>query len=87
MAHTRHTGTRHSPAGFAEWLDDRLLPILGPPPLGPYDVETPPTPDHLLCPLCGTPMAGHTMERDGAHAFIHCPGAHDTGVAETGRAA
>jgi hypothetical protein len=72
MAHDRgHTG--HSPADAARWLDDKLFPIFGPPPLGPYDAESPRTPEHNLCPLCGHPMPEHTIEHEGAHSFLNCP--------------
>ena len=82
-----HTGSHQVAAHAAEWLDGKLFPILGPPPLGPYDAETPRTPEHNLCPLCGKPMPQHTVEREGGHAFIHCPGPGMTEMAESGRVA
>jgi hypothetical protein len=66
----------------AQWLDDKLIPLLGPPPLGPYDAEPP----HVsTCPLCGAPMMQHRSERDGEHTYLHCPGDTVTIVVETGR--
>jgi hypothetical protein len=69
--HTAHSS--HSPANAARWLDDKLFPIFGPPPLGPYGAETPRTAEHNLCPLCGRPMPEHMMEHEGAQSFLICP--------------
>lgn len=63
-------GTRAERA--AEWLDAKLLPVLGPPPLGPYDQEAPRT-DAATCPLCTRRIDEHTIERDHGHAFLVCP--------------
>ncbi|MGN6425337.1 hypothetical protein [uncultured Leifsonia sp.] len=56
----------------AEWLDAKLLPVLGPPPLGPYGPETART-EAATCPLCGARIDLHVMERDHGHAFLICP--------------
>jgi len=75
---TVHT---HGLTHAAEWLDDKLIPLLGPPPLGPYGAESP---HATTCPLCGQPLAGHRTEKEEGHVYLHCP----TGtVTETGRAA
>jgi hypothetical protein len=63
-------GTRAERA--AEWLDAKLLPVLGPPPLGPYGQEAPRT-DAATCPLCTRRIDEHAMERDHGHAFLVCP--------------
>jgi hypothetical protein len=75
---TVHT---HGLAHAAEWLDGKLIPVLGPPPLGPYDAESP---HATTCPLCGQSLAGHRTEKEEGHVFMHCP---DGTVTETGRAA
>jgi hypothetical protein len=86
----RHNDQPTAPKGrrfwrASDWLDGKLLPVLGPPPLGPY--SDPPTNDPLdaTCPLCGSPMREHQIERDGHHSYLHCPG-NDRQVQETGRA-
>lgn len=56
----------------AEWLDARLLPILGPPPIGPYDPESPRTAAVSVCPLCGHRIDEHGREQDHGHAFLLC---------------
>lgn len=62
-----------------QWLDDKLVPALGPPPLGPYDVESP---HSTLCPLCGEALITHRVERQDRHTYLHCA---DGTVTETGR--
>ncbi|KRC49684.1 hypothetical protein ASE16_13335 [Leifsonia sp. Root227] len=57
----------------AEWLDARLLPILGPPPIGPYDPESPRTAEASVCPLCGRRIDEHGREQDHGHTFLLCP--------------
>ncbi|MDQ0894153.1 ribosomal protein S27AE [Agromyces ramosus] len=66
------TGAQRGYAGFIDRLNARLLPLIGPPPLGPYDEEAvpakPPT-----CPLCGSPMSEHRIDRSGERTQLHCP--------------
>lgn len=64
-----------------EWLDDKLVPVLGPPPLGPFDGEEQHSTD---CPLCGQPLSRHGTEKEDGDVFLHCP---DGTVTRTGRAA
>ena len=56
----------------AEWLDAKLLPVLGPPPLGPYGPEETRT-EAAVCPLCGSRIDEHEVQRDEEHAFLLCP--------------
>jgi hypothetical protein len=56
----------------AEWLDAELLPVFGPPPLGPYEQESPKT-QTAMCPLCGRGLTEHATQRDEGHAFLVCP--------------
>jgi hypothetical protein len=65
------TGTRGF-AGFIERLNARLLPYIGPPPLGPYDEEPAPT-RPAACPLCDAPMSQHDIDRSGGRTQLHCP--------------
>jgi len=86
MAHnSSHTGSHQAAEHIVEWLDGKLLPLLGPPPLGPYADADAPAPEHAICPLCGMRMVLHEIEREGAHAFLHCPDPAVTVVAESGR--
>ncbi|MEX1077544.1 MAG: hypothetical protein WED09_00355 [Homoserinimonas sp.] len=58
----------------AEWLDGRLVPKLGGAELGPYEEESEEsTRAHDVCPLCGHPMAEHTIDRSTASAVLNCP--------------
>jgi hypothetical protein len=65
-------GAQRGYAGFIDRLNAKLLPYIGPPPLGPYDEEpvpaAPPT-----CPLCGAPMSSHTIDRSFERTQLHCP--------------
>ena len=55
-------------------LNRRLLPYLGPPPLGPYDEEPLPLTQAKACPLCGRAMADHDVERRADRPTqLHCP--------------
>ena len=80
-----HTGSQQFAAHVAEWLDGKLLPVLGPPPLGPYGADDAQPPAAATCPLCGDLLSVHRLEHEGTHTFLHCP----NGVTqiETGRAA
>jgi hypothetical protein len=82
---TGHTGRPPFASRAAEWLDDKLIPVLGPPPLGPYGADDPQPEAHTSCPICGEPLAQHRVERDGEHSYLHCP--NSSTVFETGRAA
>lgn len=58
----------------AEWLDGKLVPTLGAAELGPYDEESEESvASHDTCPLCGDPMAEHTIDRSTANAVLNCP--------------
>lgn len=58
-------------SGISARLTARLFPVLGPPPLGPFDEE------HATvkpCPLCGAAMDAHEIERTpGRPTRLHCP--------------
>ncbi|MCS5733993.1 hypothetical protein [Herbiconiux daphne] len=58
---------------FIDRLNRRLLPWIGPPPLGPYDVEVPTPPAARVCPLCGRPMDEHEIDRSGERTQLYCP--------------
>ncbi|MRG59895.1 hypothetical protein GE115_08435 [Agromyces sp. CFH 90414] len=63
---------RRGYAGFIDRLNARLLPWLGPPPLGPYD-EPAQAPAAPGCPLCGEPMSEHVIDRGAPRTQLHCP--------------
>jgi hypothetical protein len=55
-------------------LNRRLLPYIGPPPLGPYGEEPLPPTQAKACPLCGRAMADHDVERrPDRPTQLHCP--------------
>ncbi len=60
---------------WADRLTRRLLPYLGPPPLGPYDEPEQKPVATRSCPMCGHPMGEHRIERPGGNASsrLHCP--------------
>lgn len=60
---------------MATWLDAKLKPTLGPPPIGPYeDVEGRPEGTAAdACPLCEHPMAEHQIDRSQPNAVLICP--------------
>ncbi|WP_033210023.1 hypothetical protein [Gryllotalpicola ginsengisoli] len=67
----------------SDWLDDKLIPVLGPAPLGPFepgpDVDPAPGEFDALCPVCHGAMARHEHHVDAStgHVYLRCP---DTGV-------
>ena len=65
--------------GIGDWLNRRLFPYLGPPPLGPIDTESPESKRKAAlagaCPLCGAPMSQHVVDRSGERTQLYCPAA------------
>ena len=77
-----HTKKEHRPTiresgGVGNWLNQRLFPYLGPPPLGPIDTESPESKAKAAlagaCPLCGRPMSLHVVDRGGERTQLYCP--------------
>ena len=73
---------REELAGYAALgelsLDGRLLPWLGPPPLGPYDEPEPPAVAERGCPMCGRPMSEHEYGQVGQRVTVRCPARNDS---------
>lgn len=75
----------------ANWLNEKLLPILGPPPLGPYDDDSAEWLRHErgddICPICGHRLAEHDVIAEPADGkvWLHCPGRPAGEQLETGR--
>lgn len=72
------------------WLDTELFPLIGPPPLGPYDKPELDPPDvilHQRCPICRHPMSEHTVElsTDNGHVYLRHPDDSFHELMETGR--
>jgi len=59
--------------GLTNWVNAKLRPYIGPPPLGPYDEPPLPPVAAAACPMCGNPMAQHDIDRSGARTQVHCP--------------
>jgi hypothetical protein len=91
MSHKEHRDPEESKLQAAtEWLNDKLLPYLGPPALGPYDqaeLDPPEVVTEALCPICGHPMGTHTVEMTTSRGTIYLRHPDDTfhEVMETGR--
>jgi hypothetical protein len=60
---------------FIDWLNHKLVPVIGPPDLSPYgDVL-----DKIsgaACPVCGHPMSEHTIDHSSPNTVLNCPVAH-----------
>lgn len=65
-----------------DWLNDKLRPYLGPPPLGPYDPESTEPESEKPCPICGYPINQHRAEVDPetGHTYLHHPSAEFPGT-------
>ncbi len=74
-----------------DWLNEKLFPVLGPPPLGPYDDDTAERLRHErgddVCPVCGHPLSEHEVitEPAAGKVWLHCPGRPAGEQLETGR--
>ena len=76
MTHGKDPSPRRTgPGGFTAWLNARLFPILGPPPVGPSGTDLlPPPPARVQnCPVCGQAMELHDIDRTGERTQLHCP--------------
>lgn len=60
---------------FINWLNHALSPTMGPPDLGPYN-DVAAQVGEAVCPICGRPMAEHTIDHSSANAVLHCPIPH-----------
>jgi hypothetical protein len=63
---------------FIEWLNEKIYRAAGPPPLGPYD----PVVERVAaatCPVCGRPMAEHTIDHSTRNTILNCPVPHTIG--------
>ncbi|GGF35849.1 hypothetical protein [Subtercola lobariae] len=72
-----HRSTIRESGGVGNWLNGRLFPYLGPPPLGPFDTESAESKAQAAlaraCPLCGNPMSEHVVDRSGERTQLYCP--------------
>ena len=59
--------------GFFNRLNRTLFPLLGPPPLGPYDQPAPVPARESACPLCGSAMSSHEKGISDGRTILHCP--------------
>jgi hypothetical protein len=73
----RKRPTLKESGGVGNWLNARLFPYLGPPPLGPIDRESAESKAERAltgaCPLCGRPMSEHEIDRSGERTQLYCP--------------
>ena len=69
------TSGRGGYIGFIEWLNSKLLPVLGPPPAGPYETVLKQVGD-AVCPVCGRSMSEHTIDHSKPNTILNCPVEH-----------
>ena len=75
----RNRGERdgHKPGGLTDWVNKKLFPWIGPPPLGPYNVvpeeEVRAAKAAATCPICGELMSVHEIDRTGERTQIYHP--------------
>ena len=60
---------------FIDWLNHKLVGVIGPPDLGPYDEVLKKVGD-AVCPVCGKPMGEHTIDRSTPNTVLNCPAPH-----------
>jgi len=60
---------------FVDWLNHKLVGVMGPPPLGPYD-EVLKKVGEAVCPVCGRPMSEHTIDHSTPNTLLNCPAPH-----------
>lgn len=53
-----------------EWVEEKLRPIFGSPPIG-YDAEE--TVALQVCPVCGHSMREHTIDHSVQDTILNCP--------------
>ena len=77
----KRSSDEHGLVGVIARLNRRLLPWIGPPPLGPYDTETPAelaqTRARSVCPICGALMSLHQIDRSGERTQMRHPTAEE----------
>ncbi|UCR88100.1 hypothetical protein [Mycetocola spongiae] len=74
MARTKgEPGGIKAAGGFTNWLNGKLRPYIGPPPLGPFNEEPLPPTAQAPCPICGNVMSEHIVDRSGERTQLHCP--------------
>jgi hypothetical protein len=59
--------------GWYQYLNTRLIRVAGPASVGPYETTPEPVRTGRPCPLCGHPMAEHSVDRSGPKPLLHCP--------------
>ena len=59
-----------------DWLDRKLLPVIGPPPLGPWEASD--RQEVHVCPVCGHELREHTLSSTD-NPVLNCPVAHSAG--------
>ena len=60
---------------FIDWLNYKLIPVIGPPDLGPYDAVLEKV-GEALCPVCGTALTEHSIDHSAANTVLNCPAPH-----------
>jgi hypothetical protein len=61
--------------GFIDWLNRKLFPVIGPPPVGPYETVVKQV-GEAVCPVCGRPMSEHSIDHSTPETILNCPAPH-----------
>ena len=65
-------GHRGGYIGLIDWLNRRLMPAFGPPPIGPFEAVIRQVGD-AVCPICRRPMAEHVIDHSAPDTLLICP--------------
>jgi hypothetical protein len=57
----------------AAWIDRKLMPVFGAPPISSADDGDRHAGADSPCPVCGHPMGEHTIDHSTPNAILECP--------------
>jgi hypothetical protein len=57
----------------AAWIDRKLMPVFGPPPISSSNDNADGNGAGPACPVCGHPMGEHTIDHSTRNAILECP--------------
>lgn len=62
---------------FFRWVDNKLIPVIGPANIGPYDDDVHEYQPQDACPVCGEEMGEHAIDRSTDNPVLKCPAAQE----------
>ena len=57
----------------AAWIDRKLMPVFGAPPITLGNADEHDSAYAAACPVCGHPMGEHTIDHSTPNAILECP--------------